>query len=117
MIYIYIYIYHIAIEWPKPVVADIVNMLNHMLIYSKIKNDKTIHNTITKNPNENINYEELYLYYCNDINRKAKEYREYKKNDEEYMKNIREQKLTWYNENKQQVNYNRKLKRDNQLIN
>ena len=59
---------------------------SHADIFKNKKLIKRIHNKITKNPNENINYEELYLYYCNDINLKAKEYRESKKNDEEYMK-------------------------------
>ena len=85
----------------------------HTDIFKNKKLIKRVHNTITKNPNENINYEELYFSYYNTINMKAKQHRDSKKNDEEYMKKIRHQKLAWYYENQQQVNDNRKLKRDN----
>ena len=85
----------------------------HADIFKNKKLIKRVHNTITKNPNENINYEELYFSYYNTINMKAKQHRDSKKNDEEYMKKIRHQKLAWYYENQQQVNDNRKLKRDN----
>ena len=47
------------------------------------------------------------------MNMEAKHCRDSKKHAEEYMIKLRMQKLTWYYENQQQVNDNRKLKRDN----
>jgi len=88
----------------------------HSDFFKNKKLIKRVHNTITKNPNENINYEELYVRYYNTMNMEAKQHRESKKNDEEYMIKLRKQKLTWYYENQKQVNDNRKLKRDNDKI-
>ena len=88
----------------------------HSDFFKNKKLIKRVHNTITKNPNENINYEELYVRYYNTMNMEAKQHRESKKNDEEYMIKLRKQKLLWYYENQKQVNYNRKLKRDNDKI-
>ena len=56
---------------------------------------KRVHNTIKNNPNDNANYEELYLNTSIlDRNMKAKQYREDKKNDEEFMEQIELQKIS-----------------------
>ena len=41
---------------------------------------------------------------------KAKEYRENKKNDNDFMDKLRKQKLSWYYNNKDQINNDRKIK-------
>ena len=44
---------------------------------------------------------------------KTKEYRENKKNDNDFMDKLRKQKLSWYYNNKDQINNDRKNKRNN----
>lgn len=51
----------------------------HSDFFKNKKLIKRVHNTITKNPNENINYDELYVRYYNTMNMEAKQYRASKK--------------------------------------
>ena len=52
----------------------------HTDIFENKKLIKKVHNTIKKNPNENINYEELDLSCYNIINMEGKQYREFDRN-------------------------------------
>lgn len=74
---------------------------------------KRVYRILKKNPDENTSYEELYNTLLNIRNIKAKEYREKKKDDKEFMQRMKEKKLEWYHQNQSKVNMNRKMKRDN----
>lgn len=76
---------------------------------------RKVHNIISKNPDifkDYTTYEELYNEHLNNRNMKEKEYRESKKNDEEFMAKWRSKKLIWFHENKGKVSEQRKLKRE-----
>ena len=47
----------------------------HKEIFKNKKLIKRVHNTLAKTPNEDRNYEELYVSYYNTINMKAKQHR------------------------------------------
>ena len=74
---------------------------------------KRVYNIVKKNPDKIHSYEELYNELLNIRNIKAKEYREKKKDDKEFMQKMKEKKLEWYHQNQSKVNMNRKMKRDN----
>ena len=59
---------------------------------------------------KDISYEELYYEYYKKRNMKAKEYRESKQNDNHFMDKLRKPKLTWYYNNKDQINNDRNIK-------